>query len=528
MSRIDYKAAAAYVFILLLAFFLIFYHLGDRLMWGDETETALLAVNVAKYGLPKVSDGVNTVTYMGENIDADKYGNWTWSPWLSEYLAAASFKLFGQSTAAARLPFAIAGFLSVALIAFVVYRIYGSHEISGMSMLFLSTSEVFVLHVRQCRYYSLVIFAEIVFIWGVYMLLKGRRAAGIALAAVALTIQFYSNYIVVSGSVAAFVVLAVIIYKRYDGFLRSASAVFLFFTLAAMPWIVHARPWRQAEYAGRENIVEKVVYYLWEMNFHIVALVIFIVPLIYLLITSPNEGRQRQPAEDVETFLWILIPSVAATVSFAPGVYLRYLLPLLPAVFVLQAAILKRYIGGKIIRYTLVIILCLTNYAAYYPLYPIKLLDPSNIPFKIHQPRLSLTTLIQETYTPYADRLGDVVTFLKKEGATGQSVYIADSGMSLIFYNGMRIINAKSENMGNLKELPDWIFTESAAVQAKKAPPMYPSKEIADYYIPISLKVHASGKSGSIPEPDMHESFTSKDMEDMLVFRKKADIFTHN
>ncbi|MBF0567316.1 MAG: glycosyltransferase family 39 protein [Nitrospirae bacterium] len=523
MSRVDCRAAAAYVFILLLAFFLIFYHLGDRLMWGDEAETALLAVNIEKFGLPKVSDGVNTITYMGDNIDTDNNGNWTWSPWLSEYLTAASFKLFGQSTTTARLPFAIAGFLSVALIAFVVYRIYGSHEISVMSMLLLSTSEVFVLHVRQCRYYSLVIFAEIVFIWGVYMLLKGRRVAGIALAAAALTIQFYGNYIVVAGSVAAFVVLAVISYKRYDRLWRSASAIFIFFTLTALPWIVYARPWRQAGYVGRENIAEKVVYYLWEMNFHIVALVIFIVPPIYILITSPNEDRQRQPADDIEMFLWILIPSVAASVSVAPGVYLRYLLPLLPAVYVLQSVILKRYIGGKAIRYILVLILCLTNYAAYYPLYPIKLLDPSNVPFKIHQPGLSLPTLIRETYAPYADRTGDVVRFLKKEGADGQSVYIADSGMSLIFYNGMRVINAKNELIGNLKELPDWIFTESVAVQAKKAPPIYPPKEIADNYIPISLKVHASGKSGSIPEPDMHESFASKDMEELLVFRKKAD-----
>ncbi|MBF0319402.1 MAG: glycosyltransferase family 39 protein, partial [Nitrospirae bacterium] len=221
MSRLDYKTAAAYVLISCLAFFLIFYHLGDRLMWGDELTTALLAVNINKFGLPKVSDEKNVITYIGEEIDADKYGNWIWSPWLAEYLAAASFKLFGQSTAAARMPFAIIGFLSVALIAFAAYRIYGSHEIALMSMLFLAASEAFVLHARQCRYYSLVIFAAIVLILGVCLLLKGRRAGGITLLATALTIQFYTNYIVVAGSLAALFILAVVVYKRYDKLWRS-------------------------------------------------------------------------------------------------------------------------------------------------------------------------------------------------------------------------------------------------------------------------------------------------------------------
>jgi hypothetical protein len=523
MSGVGYRAAAAYVSISCLAFFLIFCHLGERLMWGDELTTALLAVNIEKFGLPKVSDGKNIVTYMGEETDADTYGNWTWSPWLSEYLAAGSFMLFGQTTTAARLPFAVTGFLSVALIAFVAFRIYGSHEVAVMSMLFLTASEAFILHARQCRYYSLVIFAEIVFIGGVYLLLKGRRAAGVALLAAALTVQFYSNYIVVAGNLAAFIVLVVIVYKRYDKLWRSAAAVFSFFTLAAMPWIVYARPWRQAGRIGRENIAEKIVYYLWEMNFHIVALVIFIVPIVYSFrkksMKQPNEGRTRQPSDDMETFLWILIPAVVASVSLAPGVFLRYLLPIFPAAFVLQAAILNRYIGGKVIRYACVLILCLTNYAAYYPLYPIKLLDPSNIPFRIHSPALPLTKLIRETYTPYTDRLWDVVNFLKKEGAGGETVFIAESALPLMFYNGMKIIDARSERGKNLKAFPDWIFSKSASVPADD-PPMYPSKEIADLYIPISLRVHTSRKCGSIPEPDMHESFTSKDMEELLVFRK--------
>ena len=51
-----------YVAIVLFAAFALFYHLDDRLLWGDEAETALLAVNITKFGVPTVTDGKNVVT----------------------------------------------------------------------------------------------------------------------------------------------------------------------------------------------------------------------------------------------------------------------------------------------------------------------------------------------------------------------------------------------------------------------------------------------------------------------------------
>jgi hypothetical protein len=47
----------AYVLVLLISSFLLPYNLIDRLLWGDEAEIALLAVNITKGGLPKVTDG---------------------------------------------------------------------------------------------------------------------------------------------------------------------------------------------------------------------------------------------------------------------------------------------------------------------------------------------------------------------------------------------------------------------------------------------------------------------------------------
>ena len=38
--------------------FLLFYQLDNRLLWGDEAETALLAKNVLRFGIPKTTDGM--------------------------------------------------------------------------------------------------------------------------------------------------------------------------------------------------------------------------------------------------------------------------------------------------------------------------------------------------------------------------------------------------------------------------------------------------------------------------------------
>src|SRR5690242_16751128 len=73
------KVAALYLVIFSVAAFLFFYNLGDRLLWGDEAETANLAVNITKFGIPKTFDGKNTLTLFGSSVDGN--GNGVWVEW---------------------------------------------------------------------------------------------------------------------------------------------------------------------------------------------------------------------------------------------------------------------------------------------------------------------------------------------------------------------------------------------------------------------------------------------------------------
>ena len=99
--------------LLALAAALLLVRLGDGRLWQDEAQTALVARTVLHGGLPRGFDGLN---YFSQELGAE-YGPgflWRWHTWLPFYLLAAFFKVLGESTLAARLPFALAGLATVA------------------------------------------------------------------------------------------------------------------------------------------------------------------------------------------------------------------------------------------------------------------------------------------------------------------------------------------------------------------------------------------------------------------------------
>lgn len=76
-------------------------------------------------------------------------------PWLQYYAAAASFALFGETTLAARLPFAVAGLGTIALVYVIVWRLTQHRVAATTAALLLTLSVQFLLYSRQSRHYSL-------------------------------------------------------------------------------------------------------------------------------------------------------------------------------------------------------------------------------------------------------------------------------------------------------------------------------------------------------------------------------------
>jgi hypothetical protein len=84
-----------------LALPLLSIHLGADYMWLDEADTAVLASNILKFGVPKAWDGVSFIdSDMGarENDELVMVSH----PWRQYYIAAASFALLGENNVAAR------------------------------------------------------------------------------------------------------------------------------------------------------------------------------------------------------------------------------------------------------------------------------------------------------------------------------------------------------------------------------------------------------------------------------------------
>jgi 4-amino-4-deoxy-L-arabinose transferase-like glycosyltransferase len=222
-----------YALFLAFAFFLLFYHLDNHLLWGDEGETAVLAKNVTRFGVPRTFDGTNYILLHNQR-DENRDHVWVWSPWLQEYLAAGSFVLFGPTTWAARAPFALIGWCSLVALALVAYKIYRSHWVALASVVLLGASEVFLLHARQCRYYPISILGEILLVYGVHQLFA-RNRRGIWFAALALILQFYSNYIVVVANLPALFILAGMLRRQGKPAMLRVVAVLVVLMAAALP-----------------------------------------------------------------------------------------------------------------------------------------------------------------------------------------------------------------------------------------------------------------------------------------------------
>jgi len=140
--------------IALLALFPLFGNLGAGTLWADEADTAVFARTIVETGLPRAWDGTTfTDSDAGRRLTSDLLLVGT--PWAPYYIAAASLALFGSTSFAARLPFALAGLGTLLLLYALVWRWTASRLAAGLAAGLLLGSVQFLLYARQCRHYAL-------------------------------------------------------------------------------------------------------------------------------------------------------------------------------------------------------------------------------------------------------------------------------------------------------------------------------------------------------------------------------------
>src|SRR5438132_9646427 len=157
----------------LLGLALVLSNLGKDYLWADEGDTAVLAANIIKEGVPKAWDGV---TFVDSDRGARLNRNLVMvsSPWLQYYVAAASFLIFGKHTFSARLPFAIAGWLTVLFAYRLVLQTTASRWAAFCAAAILVGSVQFLLYCRQCRYYPLSMLLTLL-LMSIFLKMKSAR-----------------------------------------------------------------------------------------------------------------------------------------------------------------------------------------------------------------------------------------------------------------------------------------------------------------------------------------------------------------
>lgn len=161
------------------------------MLWQDEAETACVAKNVLKFGLPVAFDGEN-LAHQRCAVDFDANFLWKWHPWAQFYVAAAGIAMFGPTTHGARLPFVVLAFLSVPLFLVSARRLLGSRAAAVISAVLLVTSISFLLYSRQSRYYALLVIGGVLVLHG---WAGAGRGWGFATMTGGLVLIVHSNYV---------------------------------------------------------------------------------------------------------------------------------------------------------------------------------------------------------------------------------------------------------------------------------------------------------------------------------------------
>lgn len=243
-----------------MAALLLFWDLGSPYLWQDEAATAILGERLFEHGKPLAYDGKNlvsmdsfadedprtidqrttdadaTIRYLVERGDFRSDLAWTGQPWGQFLLAGASLRIFGHHTTAARVPFAIAGFLTVLILYAFARRVFGTWWMAAISAGLLLSNVYWILHARQARYYSLSgLFLLLTVIAFLHWRKRGRHGA--LLFVLAGWSWFQIDFGTFWPVVGALALLAMVFGSREPGNLRRVLLTFGSLLTAVAPWI---------------------------------------------------------------------------------------------------------------------------------------------------------------------------------------------------------------------------------------------------------------------------------------------------
>ena len=433
-----------------LAALLLFWGLTDKYLWQDEANTAVLALRMLKYGRPLAYDGVNLVTldyfatedtetigqrtgnpraavdYYVRRRDLKPDTSWKWQPWGQFVVAAASLRLLGRTTLAARLPFALASLATVLLLYRLVRKYSGSAWMASLASLLLAGNAYWILHGRQCRYYSLSSLLLVVTLIAYLRWQQNARWGALAFVASAWC-WFQVDY----GTVwPVFGVLFLdALAARQRGF-RHTVAVGLALAAAMAPFLYYYELWGRQMEPVRDRAE---IFYINLFNINE-----YVAPLLVVLAAAALAATQwkRLPVGErhmvaiacgIPLVLLLWVPAVA------PEAFLRYAVMAAPVGGLLGAWTLVRGCGPRAARFAWLgaLVLGLTPLASL----PARALVPSMDRYEASPLwRSELSILAREVFGHRPDPNRLTVEWLRRNAAPSDEILINYEDLPLMFY----------------------------------------------------------------------------------------------
>jgi len=560
----------------ILGALLLFANLGDRALWYDEAQTALLARQVLERGQPVFDLAGNIPTDRADGADFDSGGRFVWNTWLPLYLVAGSFGIFGESEWSARFPLALAGLSSLLIAYGLAKRLLSRVSHGGLIAAILLLSCVsLLLHLRQCRYYALVVLGTLGMVWGYRDLVRGARWGWPLLAGAGL-VCFHSFFAVAGVNLAGIWLHALWRARRSEvlGGLAAATGVFLLFA-APMAWYLGLwhRPrqdpltlYRFTTYSwvfllwingfvfplvipvlaavlgkasGRWLLSGAYLAFLWgaaakdePARLLLLATLLILLALFVRLQIRERDDADRSVEDAANRAVFVLISTLVPIYLIgmaiaAPYPFYRYLTPVVPLILIAGAELIGRLFSrSRALGAAVLVLVATSNVLGAAPLRLFEwLVGPDAGERSVYSvvPReIWRWTKFRSDLTAFAGELGHhvsdpeegIVSYLEAHASPGQVIKTSYEDISLMYYlPWLRVISRWNEGSG----LPDWILVR----------PPYPLVRSADFlarlrqdeFVPETIPAKDIVWSNR-PDPLFHRYRTVQDAPQLVVLRR--------
>ncbi len=310
------------------------------MLWQDEGETVCVAETVLTEGIPKGTDGKNFFSQQEGREYGENY-EWKLHPWFQFYWLALFFSFFEPTTYIARFPFAILGIATVMFSFFLSMRLWNDKKTATFVAFAFLTNIMFLLLVRQARYYAPVMFFSVYATWGFLDILEQKKI-GFFHFILASLLFFQSQYLFALNFWIACLIYSWVFHKEQFKKVGVAIAIAATPSIPFLFWVLDT-PYGETLTDGSSS---EAVSYGFGRFFK--AFFDFVLEPIWLLILIPvyfikdilkKSAINFQSERFLLFFLLIICGNITAIALFVPEYYIRYLCITIPFAIIIKGRI---------------------------------------------------------------------------------------------------------------------------------------------------------------------------------------------